>query len=411
MRVKSILLAFVMLIVFSGLVSAQSYQVTDIDINGVDMSDGVTAQVELGEDTKVVVDFTGTDYVDDVKVKAWIGGYEHGDVEDTSDIFDVEPNVTYSKTLYLNIPEDMDVDDNDFTLYVEVYDDVDSDMYGFSVYVEQQRHSLDIYDVIYDTILNDNDVVEIRVENNGERKEEDIKVELTIGAFSTSTYIDELAASPEDSNEDEEDSQSISFLLDLEGFETGYYDMEIDVTYNRGHDDVEHVYTVYVEGEEEEEVEDVEEVDDGEVLVNIAGSDLAYELTFTNSKITSEVFAIDVLGEDQWASAEYDSMVVVGAGESEVLDLTLVADEGASGEQEFTIQILESDGGLLEEVTLEVEVENENNWFESSSLWKWFFIVLVVLIVLIVLILVIRGAGGGSDDDDELELKDGKTYY
>ena len=404
------MLAFVMLIVFSGLVSAQSYEVSDIDINGVDMSDGVTAQIELGEDTKVVVDFIGTDYVDDVKVKAWIGGYEHGDVEDTSDIFDVEPNVTYSKTLYLNIPEDMDVDDNDFTLYVEVYDDVDSDMYGFSVYVEQQRHSLDIYDVIYDTILQDNDVVEIRVENNGERKEEDIKVELTIGAFSTSAYIDELAASPEDSNEDEEDSQSISFLLDLEGFTTGYYDMEIDVSYNRGHDDVEHVYTVYVEGEEEEEVV-VEEVVDGEVLVNILGNGLAYELTFTNSRITSEVFAIDVLGEDQWASADYDSMVVVGAGESEVLGLTLVADEGISGEQEFTIQILESDGGLLEEVTLEVEVENESPWFESSGLWKWFFIVLVVLIVLIVLILIIRGFGGSNDDDDELELKDGKTYY
>lgn len=410
MRVKSILLAFVMLIVFSGLVSAQSYEVTDIDINGVDMSNGVTAQVELGEDTKVVVDFIGHDYVDDVKVKAWIGGYEHGDVEDTSDIFDVEPNVTYSKTLYLNIPEDMDVDDNDFTLYVEVYDDVDSDMYGFSVYVEQQRHSLDIYDVIYDTILNDNDVVEIRVENNGERKEEDIKVELTIDSFTTSAYIDELAASPEDSNEDEEDSQSISFLLDLEDFETGYYDMEIDVTYNRGHDDVEHVYTVYVEGEEEEEVV-VEEVDEGEVLVNIAGSNLDYELTFSNSKITSEVFAIDVIGENQWASAEYDSMVVVGAGGSEVVDLNLVAYEDVSGEQEFTIQILESDGGLLEEVTLEVELEDEDNWFESSGFWKWFFIVLVILIVLIVLILIIRGVGGKSDDDDELELKDGKTYY
>ncbi len=404
------MLAFVMLIVFSGLVSAQSYEVTDIDINGVDMSNGVTAQVELGEDTKVVVDFIGHDYVDDVKVKAWIGGYEHGDVEDTSDIFDVEPNVTYSKTLYLNIPEDMDVDDNDFTLYVEVYDDVDSDMYGFSVYVEQQRHSLDIYDVIYDTILNDNDVVEIRVENNGERKEEDIKVELTIDSFTTSAYIDELAASPEDSNEDEEDSQSISFLLDLEDFETGYYDMEIDVTYNRGHDDVEHVYTVYVEGEEEEEVV-VEEVDEGEVLVNIAGSNLDYELTFSNSKITSEVFAIDVIGENQWASAEYDSMVVVGAGGSEVVDLNLVAYEDVSGEQEFTIQILESDGGLLEEVTLEVELEDEDNWFESSGFWKWFFIVLVILIVLIVLILIIRGVGGKSDDDDELELKDGKTYY
>jgi len=306
----------------------------------------------------------------------------------------------------------MDVDDNEFTLYVEVYDDVDSDMYGFDIYVEQQRHSLDIYDVIYDTILNDNDVVEIRVENNGERKEEDIKVELTISGFTTSAYIDELAASPEDSNEDEEDSQSISFLLDLEDFETGYYDMEIDVSYNRGYDDIEHVYTVYVEGVEEEEEEvEVEEVDDGEILVNIAGSGLAYELTFTNSKITSEVFAIDVLGENLWASAEYDSMVVVGAGESETMGLSLVADEGVSGEQEFTIQILESDGGLLEEVTLEVELEEENDWFESTGLWKWFFIVLVALIVLIVLILVIRGVGGGNDDDDELELKDGKTYY
>lgn len=402
-----------MLVAFSGLVSAQDFQIVDVEINGMDMTGVNSVQVELGEETDVRVEVEGLADTDDVRIKAWLGGYEYGDIEDSSEIFDIETGVTYSETLHLDIPEDLDVDDNVFTLYVEVYDDEETVLESYDVYVEQQRHSLDIMDVVYNTMLEDGDVVEVRVENYAERKEEDIKVTLTIGGFTASGYIDELAAAPEDSNEDEEDSESISFVLDLDDLTTGYYDMEVEVSYNRGHDKIENVYAVYVLAEDaapEAAPEEPVAEDDGTVTVTVSGSGLEYELTFVNTKSVSEVFTIDIVGEDQWATAEVDPLVVVSAGDSAVVDLVLTPldDDSCCVETEFTVQILDADGKLLEEATFEVDVDEKGGWW-ADNWWKLLAIILVVLIVLIVLILIFRKAGG--DDDDDLELQEGKTYY
>ena len=407
-----IVLALIMLVAFSGLVSAQDFQIVDVEINGMDMTGVNSVQVELGEDTDIRVEVEGLNDTDDVRIKAWLGGYEYGDIEDSSEIFDIEAGVTYSETLHLNIPEDLDVDDNEFTLYVEVYDDEETVIATYDVYVEQQRHSLEIMDVIYNTILEDGDVVEVRVENHAENKEEDIKVTLTIDDFTVSGYIDELAAAPEDSNEDEEDSDSISFILDLDDLTTGYYDMEVDVSYNRGHDNVEHVYAVYVLTDEavpETAPEEPASDDEGTVIVTVSGSGLEYELTFVNTQSESEVFTIDIAGEDQWATVDMNPLVVVGADDTAVVELVLnPLDENCCVETEFTIQILDSDGMLLEEATFEVDVDNKGNWW-ADNWWKLVAIILVVLIVLIILILIFKGAG--SDDDDDLELQEGKTYY
>lgn len=413
MKLMKIVLALIMLVAFSGLVSAQDFQIVDVEINGMDMTGVNSVQVELGEETDVRVEVEGLADTDDVRIKAWLGGYEYGDIEDSSEIFDIETGVTYSETLHLDIPEDLDVDDNVFTLYVEVYDDEETVLESYDVYVEQQRHSLDIMDVVYNTMLEDGDVVEVRVENYAERKEEDIKVTLTIGGFTASGYIDELAAAPEDSNEDEEDSESISFVLDLDDLTTGYYDMEVEVSYNRGHDKIENVYAVYVLAEDaapEAAPEEPVAEDDGTVTVTVSGSGLEYELTFVNTKSVSEVFTIDIVGEDQWATAEVDPLVVVSAGDSAVVDLVLTPldDDSCCVETEFTVQILDADGKLLEEATFEVDVDEKGGWW-ADNWWKLLAIILVVLIVLIVLILIFRKAGG--DDDDDLELQEGKTYY
>ena len=46
----------------------------------------------------------------------------------SSDIFEIEAGVSYKKTLRLEIPDDMDAND-DYTLYVEIYDD-DNEMFN-----------------------------------------------------------------------------------------------------------------------------------------------------------------------------------------------------------------------------------------------------------------------------------------
>ena len=333
-----VLVLLIGLVGLTALVSADSdvYQITKVEVDGVTVyededADGVpeidegdiAVGIEAGESVEVELEVYGSavdegadcdETADDededtcvveVKAKAWVGGYEYDDVEDTSSTFDIEPGVTYTKTLTLEIPEDVDVGDedddgNDYTLYVEVFDEQDDERVSLDTSVERPRHALDIQDVLYDSSVDAGDSldVEVRLENLGEEKEEDIKVEVEIeGVDSDADYVNELAAF-EIADEDEESSDSAHLTLMLdEDMESDYYDLLVTVTYDRGHTTVEESYTLWVEGSEVEEAEEeVEEEAKAEVSVSLSSTDLeavagqssSFTLTFANAGEASE---------------------------------------------------------------------------------------------------------------------------
>jgi len=130
-NLKALSLVLVLIIgLFNGIIFASAdsdlYDITSVNINGVEAVPGTTINdVELSYTTEVEVFIEGIgntstcpggdadDCSVEVHVKAWIGGYEYDDIEDTSEEFDIEPGVSYKKTLYLEIPEDLDVEDDD----------------------------------------------------------------------------------------------------------------------------------------------------------------------------------------------------------------------------------------------------------------------------------------------------------
>src|SRR3989339_587085 len=399
-NLKALSAALVLLIgllSLSVLVSADSnfYDITKVKVNDVEMTSGgsTTTQVELDESTEIEVYIDGTgnstfcpggnvdDCAVEVRVKAWIGGYEYDDIEATSGEFDIEPGVSYKKTLTLEIPEDLDVEDNEYTLYVEVYDSDDSEREDFELFAERSSHNVKIIDVIYDSSLNAGETtsVEVRVENLGEDKEEDLKVEVTLGDLETAAvYIDELAAFEED-NEDEESSASAKVNLNIDDdATTGDYDLTIKVTYNRGHDELEESYTVHIEGENTEisTEENTEESGEAEASISLSSTELEGE-----------------------------------ADEEKSLTLTFTNTGSASGDYDFSIQILNAKGELQEEIDMSMSVEEQTGFFgDSNSLLKIGFIILIVLIILIGLIVAFRKLKD-DDDGDELEPKEGQTYY
>ncbi len=438
---KALSVALVLLIVLlslSVLVSADSdlYDITKVEVNGVEMSIGgtTTTQVELDDTTEIEVYLEGTgnsttctsgidDCVVEVRVKAWIGGYEYDDIESSSSLFDIEPGVSYKKTLSLDIPEDLDVEDNDYTLYVEVYDDEDSEREDFDLFAERANHNLNIVDVIYDTFVDvgETTTIEVRVENLGESKEEDIKVEVSLNGDSSVDYINELAAF-EENNKDEESSDSATVVLNINDVpECGYYDLNVKITYNRGHDTLEETYKVWIECDDSlEEEENGEE--SGKAITGIsvsssdiegtAGEETSLTLTFTNTGTGSETYSVNVNGEEQWADSDATpESVTVAAGESQEITVTITPDEDASGDYEFTLQILNADNELQEEVDMELSVEEEKGWFgDTNSMLKAGFIILIVLIIIIGLIVAFRKLKD-DDDEDGLEPKEGQTYY
>ena len=425
----------------SALASADSdfYEIVEVEVDGITVFDEygsstTSVEVELDDSLEVevkiegIADDTVCDLDDcevDVKVKVWLGGYEYDDIEETSSTFDIEPGVTYTKTITLELPDDLDVeDDNTYTLYVEVYDDDDSDRVTADLYTERPRHSLDLVDVVYDSRVDAGELmdVEVRLENLGESKEDDIKVQISLGDDTSVEYLDELASFEED-NEDEESSDSVDLLLNLaDDMETGYYDLTVTVTYDRGHETLEEVYSVYVSGEDvsiTEETETTESVSEADVTVSLsststdaeAGEESSYTLTFVNNGGSSETYSVSVNGVAQWASSDVSpSVVMVSAGATEEVVVGITPDADAKGDYSYTLTILDGDDSLIEEIEMSMEVDSSSLFGTTGSALKVAFVILIVLIIIVGLIVAFRKLGD-DDDDDPLEPREGQTYY
>ena len=417
---------------------SELYDITQVKVSDITMSSSTISDVELSDTTKVDVYLEGTgnsstcpsaDITDcntDVKVKVWIGGYEYDDIESTSSEFTIEPGVSFKKTLYLDIPNDLDVEEsNDYTLYVEVYDSSDSERESYDLYAERQRHSLDILDVIYDSSVDAGDTtsIEIRVKNRGDAKEEDVKVTATLENLdSASAYINELAAYESGSNDNEEESSdSTKISLDIpEETESAYYDLNVIVSYNEGHDTEQETYRVWVNGVESSSSSSSRGNSQGKTTISLSSTSLegkegqasSFDVTFTNTGTESQTYMVTVNGEDQWASSSSSpSSVLVGAGESQKVTVTVTPNDDATGNQAFSLQILNADASLVKDISMSMSVNDSSSFFsDTSSMLKVGFIILIVLIIIIGLIIAFRKLKD-DDDEDPLEPKEGKTYY
>ena len=259
---KRLLVALmVVLIIFSVAVSADTssnYVVDSVKVNSMDIS-SYTVEVENGDTVPLEIYLHGTGETTDVTVKAWIGGYEYDNVEVASDMFKVDDGVYYKKELILVLPSDLG-NDEDYTIYVEVFDSLDSYEYQGTVHVEKVRHLLDIQDVVLDNSVDAGDYTTalVRLENLGDHKEEDIKVTVSIPelGIEKSTFMDELTNNEID-NEDEEDSGDVALTFQIpKDAESGDYEVEVSVSYNKGYSSLEESYSISVEASEVEETEE-----------------------------------------------------------------------------------------------------------------------------------------------------------
>lgn len=417
MMKKSLLFAFVALVVIS-MVSAQDYTLDKVTVDGVTvMEDGLVVGsgavfLERGEETEIEVFVKSTDAVDDVKVKAWIGGYEYGDVEETSEIFDINAaNVVYKKTLRLDIPNDLDVDEGDYTLFVKVFDRTESVEESFDVFLEEKRHLLKIQDVIVRSSVVDAGsplFAVVRVENLGDKKEEDIKVSMSIPELGVSTrdYIDELAAHEID-NEDEEDSESSNeiFLRIPKDAQSGFYDLVVDVEYDRGHKVLTKKETIEVVGKEEE----AKPVISGMVVADSAsqsvkaGEESLFRITVMNTGNDPALYSLEVGGEKLFATSRVDpGFALIKNGESASFDVVVKANDDAEGLKNFVVKVKAGET-IVKEVPLSLEIEG-SSYSMSTVLVAGFIVLIVILIILGIVLLATRNR-------PEEPGSEGQSYY
>ena len=244
------------------------YQITEVQVDDITYANADDiVYVERGSTIEIELYLEGTGNTEDVNVKAWLGGYEYDYVQTTSSMFDIEDGVSYKKTLNLQLPNDMNAE-QDYTLYVEVYDDQNYVREDFDLRVSKERHDIRVYDVIVDNQVDAGDYgsVLVRLENMGDHKEEDLRVEVSSEALGieVATYLDELT-NDERPNRDEETSGDVTLNFEVPAdAETGAYDLNVEVTYNRGHSLVEDTAVLNVLGAQE---------DAGEVTVTVTDSE------------------------------------------------------------------------------------------------------------------------------------------
>ncbi len=408
--------------------TSHDYVIDSVEVDGrtISESDVNFITVERGDSLDVEIWVKGLQsgvgaVRDDVKVKAWIGGYEYGDVAEQTKIFKVEPNGLYKKTLSVSLPNDIDADtrgnSKGYTLHVEAFDGNNEARKSYSLKVDEKRHDLRIVDVIFrpGSVVDAGDMLftTIRVENMGDNKEEDIQVKLIIPelGFLARDYIDELV--PEDNDNDEETSGDVELFGRIpKNAESGDYEARVELIFSRGHEVVSEEFTIVIDGKDAA----VAGAEDSLISVDSTRKDVKlgesanYKIMIANFGDEAVRYSAEVLGVGSWGSASVDpAFVAVNAGDTG--ELFVKVTPSVVGEQSLTVKI-KADGQIVKEVNLQTNAVKTG--VELRKGLEIGFAVLAILLVILGLIIAftkLRSENGGDEPEIEEEKEAGQTYY
>ena len=367
------------------------YQFQEIEVDGLEVV-GAPIAIERGMTLPITVLLRGLNNKDGVRIQAEINGYEHGDIEDRTEIFKVTKDTVKKVDLSLNIPSDLEADKR-YVLKITASDDRNEISQIIDLSIEKSRHKLEVLDVISPSEVQPGQHARfsVRVENMGDKDEEDIKVTVRIPdlGLSTRTYLDELV-SRETSNDDDESSASADLVLRIpEGVQPGTYDVITEVEYNRGFDVTKQTTALVVGGQSQ--------VPADQVMVNVdsnsktveQGMQTTYRLVVTNVKTTQSTYTVEVEGASAWATTSVEPMVLtLSAGQTAESVIKVNANQDASlGGHVFTAKV-KANGQTVKEVTLNANVEEQENasWATTKTVLEVGFIVLLILLIILLIV-------------------------
>jgi hypothetical protein len=402
-------------------VEVNDKEVTQSDTNFIVVNRGETLEVDVWVNGK------GSNAVsNDVRVRAWVGGYEYGEVAEKSELFKIESDHTKKQTLFVEVPNDIDADNNglseSYTLHIEVFDRNDEDRQEFTFKIDEKRHDLRIQDVIFRPGLRV-DAGEIlfstvRVENMGDKKEEDIQVRVSIPELGVMAreYIDELV--PEDDNiEDEESSDDVDLFFRIpRNAEAKDYTARVELIYNRGHSTLSENYIVNIDGEETKVVAKDSVVSVDSTSKDVSQGNVAYKVMVFNAGEQKVVYSAEVLGAGIWGTTSVEpGFLTVSGGETGELIVRATPNSGIEGTQSFTVKV-KANGETLKEINLQANVPASSDLGNVKRGLEIGFAILAILLVILGLIIAFNKLKGSDDEGEETlgpegETSAGQTYY
>ncbi|MCK5321597.1 hypothetical protein KAJ38_03390 [Candidatus Pacearchaeota archaeon] len=319
-----------------GFASANLATNIDTEFNGVTLGSGITMAGDVDSVVPVRIIFDADDDMDDVKVKVYMEGHRE-DVSVSTDRFDIEDGVTYTKLLKLKLPSDADDLSEEYTLYVEIVSKNDRTEEEYTISMQRESYTFEVLSVDYSSKVSAGDVfpVSVVVKNNGYNRMDDNYVVVSIPALGISTrgYMGDLIPTEdyEDYDDEEDSAYKMVYLKIPENANANVYEMRIEV-YN---DDSETSITRLIS------------VDDSASMVLAAvknkdlnaGETVTYDLIIVNSADDVTVFNLNAVSGDV-LDVSVPSVITVGPDSSETISVTVHADDKAAiGTYTFSVDV------------------------------------------------------------------------
>ncbi len=390
-----------------------------------------TPALEREEDAEVKVTFKANDDFLESKVKAWIGGY-HEDIEAETPLFDVFEGNTYTKTLDLFIPKDIDARDS-YTLHVDIQQrhdlsgvdeaDLDTEIQRIANWLEIM--SVELYDsghyygscsgCIMTFEAGATIYVDVAVKNRGNHEAEDVYVRVSLNelCIERTVYLGDLETSDDD---DDEDAKTITVALQVPSDTfAGTYTLETKA-YNDEVSDTE-FRSVIIEGpgqqqqEHEGEVEIMPQITSNEIVM---GKGSVYTLLIANFGDEEEDFVISALGTEGgcgetacagWAEVTINPQAFsLAPGESKLVNVYVAVSENAvEGEHIFSVKV-DNDGKSQQFSMVANVTKGEGNGLDLKTILT---IVGIIFAAAIIVLLIILLTNKKTTEKTEVE----ESYY
>ena len=379
-----------------------SIALTDVEINGIDVNNVDTLQLINGQTVKVQLTMTALTSFDDARIMVFIEGYEHSPLIKTTDIFSVVEGKTYVKTLSIDLPADMDNQD-DYELRIVGANDLSGITYKeYTVYVDTQRHRVDVLDLIMTPSSGvepgQNIIANVRMKNRGQKEQDSVRVSVSIPELGVdeASYISNL-------NSDEVATSDDMLLFIPEDAKAKTYDVLVTLAYDDGYTASEDVFKLNVVAPRLVQEENLIVSFKNNVEL-VAGRESTFEIVVGNPNADSKPISVVPI-ETAWAELDVSpTLAMVQGGDSKTFVVTVKPKNGAAGTQDVVLVVKEGASAVSEfTVSTFVETKGQINWFNVV------LVVLLILAIVILLALVISIAKRKNDGEEDISSSE--EYY
>ncbi|MBI4016531.1 MAG: hypothetical protein HY363_02450 [Candidatus Aenigmarchaeota archaeon] len=417
MKGKLTLIALIIIALVGSVFAAQipvTIERVELDDTGLSVNSVTRLDVERGKQVDVEVRLSSAQTLRNVEVEAAIKGFEFNEferIDDVSSPFDMDANVSYVKRLQLTVPDE--VDEDNYQLRISVADrDNGLLSQDFGLKIDVPRHSLQVEDVLFspgESIKAGSSLLtSVRLENKGEKDEEDVKVTVSIPelGISASDFIDEIE------NEDDEEETEELFLRLPRCAKPGTYAAKIDVEFDEGHRKLSTTRPVTVLENEQCSSDNSPQltVSVGSNFESVnAGGSVVFPFTLVNTGKTSRSFTIlpSASTGAGFSSVQVlpQSTVVLEQGRAQSFQVSVQTNSNAVGTQQLFVQV-RSNSNTLAEIPLSVNIAAASGW----PLRRLLEIAMLGLLVLLVLIGLVIGLTKMRSEDEPQEPPEQKVY-